>query len=55
MKYRYLVTDLYDGCVKGTNSEEVATSLANCEDFFVADAETSRWVTSEGCEEVQEI
>lgn len=48
MKYRYYITDTYDGCVKGTDDEEVATGFAESEDYFVVDAERGEWLTSNG-------
>lgn len=46
-KYRYYVTDLFDGAIKGTDNEEAAKSYATCEDFFVVDSHTGEWLTSE--------
>lgn len=48
MKFRYYVTDISDGTIKGTNDTVVATSLAECEDFFVVDTSTGQWLLSDG-------
>lgn len=47
-KYRYYITDLFEGCVKGTNSDEMAAYYAQCEDYFVVDSETGEWVQLDG-------
>jgi predicted Fe-Mo cluster-binding NifX family protein len=46
MKFRFYITDTYDGCIKGTNDPEAARAFAECEDFFVVDTETGRWLVS---------
>lgn len=46
MKFRFYVTDTYDGCIKGTNDPVAARVFAECEDFFVVDTETGRWLVS---------
>jgi hypothetical protein len=48
MKFKYYVTDLCDGAVKGTNSVEYAESLAGSEDFFVVDSESGEWLQADG-------
>ena len=40
MKFRYYITDTFDGIVKGTNDQEKAMQYAACPDFFVVDTET---------------
>ena len=54
MNYRYYVTDLYDGCIKGTNSTELAEQFVQSEDFFVVDTENNLWLTLDGSEKVKE-
>ncbi len=44
MKFKYYITDLYSGTIQGTNDESVARELANCEDYFVVNAETGNWL-----------
>jgi hypothetical protein len=39
-KFRFYITDLYDGCIKGTDDPETAAETAESEDFFVVDTET---------------
>ena len=43
MKFRYYVTDLMDGMIKGTNSRKVAQTYAESEEYFVVDSETGEW------------
>ena len=55
MKFRFYVTDLFQGSVVGTDSEEQAKNLAGCEDYFVVDTEHGVWLTPSGEElEIQE-
>ena len=54
MKFKYYVTDLSSGSVKGTNNDATANELADSEDFFVVNAETGNWLTSGSVEEIQE-
>jgi hypothetical protein len=55
MKFRYYITDLFDGEVKGTNSADVAANYAAGEDCFVVDAKTGHWLQVDGeSAEVQE-
>ena len=35
MKFRYYITDPFEGVVKGTNGKAVAKNYAACSDFFV--------------------
>ena len=56
MKFRFYITDLYDGCIKGTDDPEAARAFAECEDYFVVDAETGSWLTSAQSDvEIEEI
>ncbi len=48
MKFRYYITDLMDGSIKGTDNEEVAGHYACSEDHFVVDTETGEWLLSSG-------
>lgn len=54
MSFRFYVTDLFDGCIKGTNSEQVASDFASCEDYYVVDTETNQWLTSDGPQDIKE-
>lgn len=47
-KFRYYITNPFNGCIEGTNNETVAISCASSEDFFVLDAETNEWLLSDG-------
>lgn len=48
MKFRYYITDLFEGEVRGTNDKEVAEQFAPCDDYFVVDALTGEWITGDG-------
>lgn len=45
-KFRFIITDTLDGCLKGTNDEEAAQNLARSEDFFVYDSQEGVWIDS---------
>lgn len=34
---RYYITDLVDGCIKGTNDEQTAKDFSQSEDYYVDD------------------
>ena len=53
-KFRYIITDLYNGCVVGTDDAEVAKSLSNFDENFVVDTETSSWIINEEPLEIEE-
>ena len=56
MKFKYYITDIFDGRVKGTNLESVAKEFACCEDFFVVDAENGYWMQEGGAvSEIQNV
>ena len=44
MKYRFYITDLYNGVIKGTDDEALARTLAQVEDYFVVDTQTGEWL-----------
>ena len=48
MKFRFYITDLIDGSVKGTDSEAVVAELRESEEYFVVDTDTGKWLLSEG-------
>lgn len=48
MAFRYYITDLMDGCIKGTNDEQTAKDFSQSEDYFVVDSERDEWLTSSG-------
>lgn len=50
MKYKYLITDVSDGTVYGTDDESLAKNYAQSEDFFVADVERGVLFDTEGDE-----
>lgn len=49
--FKYYVTDLYSGSIKGTNSDEDAQNIAECEDFFVVDSTTGEMLIP-GCQRI---
>ena len=53
MKFRYYITNPFTGRVEGTNSEEDAKNFANCEDYFVIDSESGKWMLPGG--ETEEV
>lgn len=53
-KFRFYVTDTFDGCIKGTDDESVAKDYAQSEDFFVLDTQTGKWLSVEGSVEIKE-
>jgi hypothetical protein len=54
-KFRYYITDLFDGCIKGTNDETKAAELAMCEDYFVVDTQIGIWLDQSGGIEIRDI
>ena len=48
MQFRFYVTDLHEGRIYGTDSEEEATDLSASEDHFVLDSENGVWLLSNG-------
>jgi hypothetical protein len=48
MKFKYYITDLYDGAVKGTDDTELAKEAAECEDLYVVEADTGTWLLADG-------
>lgn len=44
MKFRYYITDTFDGAVKGTDDYETAFGYACCDEYFVVDSETGMWL-----------
>ena len=56
MKFRYYITDTFDGIVKGTNDEAVAKEHAVCSDFFVVDSQEGVLLLESGeAYDIQEI
>lgn len=50
-KFRYYITDLYDGRVYGTDSSEDAQAYAESEDYFVVDTVDGKWLQPDGAAE----
>ena len=56
MKFRYYITDPFDGVVKGTNDKAVAKEHAACSDFFVVDSQEGVLLLESGeAYDIQEI
>lgn len=55
MKFRYYITNLFDGKVQGTNDERVVDSVKDCEEYFVVDSETGKWITGSTPIDIGEI
>lgn len=43
-KFRYLITETFNGQVVGTNERSVAENFASSEDCFVVDAVECKWL-----------
>lgn len=50
-KFRYYITDLYDGRICGTNSDNDARGYAESEDYLVVDSADGKWIQPEGVSE----
>lgn len=44
MKFRFYITDLFEGAIVGTDSKTVAKCFAESEDHFVVDSHTGVWL-----------
>ena len=53
MKFKYYITDTHNGCIKGTNNQDVAKDISYSCDYFVVNSETGEWLTEDG--ELQQI
>lgn len=43
-RYRFYITDTFDGCVLGTDSEEKAIEKSMVEEYFVVDSHTGETI-----------
>jgi hypothetical protein len=48
MTFKFLITDLNEGNVSGTNDPDLAQDLSACEDYFVVDSTTGEWLLADG-------
>lgn len=55
MKYKFYITDTFDGAIRGTDSEEVALDASHSEDYYVLNAETGQWIVDGEPSEVSEF
>lgn len=53
--FRYYVTDINDGTVKGTDDEETAISYSFSEEHFVVDTKTGKWLIEGLSEDIEEV
>jgi len=42
--FRYIITNLFDGCIQGTNDLKTAHDCAVCEEFYVYDTVDCVWI-----------
>ena len=54
MKFRYYITDLFEGCVTVTNDTNKAKNYCTCSDYFVVDSETGKWMSENEEIEIEE-
>ena len=55
MKYKYYIVDLFNGDVKGTNSDDDALGFSTSQDFYVIDSESGEWLDSKTRIEINNI
>ena len=55
MKFRFYITNLFDGVIQGTDSASVAAQHSLCEDFYVVDTETGMWLAACGPLNIEDI
>ncbi len=48
MKFRYYITDVYEGIIRGTDDEDDAYNFASSDEYFVVDSEAGEWLTIDG-------
>jgi hypothetical protein len=48
MKFRFYITNTFDGNVEGTNDQNKAEELAACEEYFVVDSDNGEWLQATG-------
>jgi hypothetical protein len=46
-KFRFYITDLFEGEIRGTNDELCAKTHAECLDYYVVDSDTGEWLNPE--------
>lgn len=47
MKFRYYITDTFNGRILGTEDSQLAEEYAKSEDYFVVDTFTGVWLTAD--------
>ncbi len=55
MKFRYYISDLANGIVAGTDSEQTARDFAQSEEYFVVDTKTGKWVTNDQDIDIKDV
>ena len=48
MTFKFLITDLNEGSVSGTNDPDLAQDLFACADYCVVDSTTGEWLLADG-------
>jgi hypothetical protein len=48
MKFRFYITNTFNGNVEGTNDQNKAEELAACEEYFIVDADSGEWLKAMG-------
>jgi hypothetical protein len=48
MGFRYYITDLMDGSVRGTDDTNIARHFAESEDNYVVEPATNSWIQPDG-------
>lgn len=54
-KFRYYITNLFEGAVQGTDDTKVAEEASNCDEMFIVDTETGSWIINEEPIQIEEF
>lgn len=54
-KFRYYITNLFEGEVQGTDDTKVAEEASNCDEMFIVDTETGSWIINEEPIQIEEF
>jgi hypothetical protein len=47
MKFKYYIVDMFDGCVYGTDNEQIVKDYSYSQDAYVIYPDENRWVKAE--------
>lgn len=42
--FRFVITNMFEGAIEGTDDEQSANDFSFCDDFFVYDTRTGKWI-----------